>query len=248
MYPNAEPPKREGAGASPKRQTRAEKQKETRRRLLDAAARVFIRRGFQGASIEAITAEAGFTRGAFYSNFESKEQLFVELLQNRLYDRYREIVSRPAPDLTPAESLRLLGQTLVDLYQDGEGRWLFELWFEFLAHAARHDEFRSLAATFWSGTRAIGTQQIADAYAERGLEPPIDPKHLATAGIALDIGLAVQNLVDPEDVPLGVYPPLYELIFGQLIEPTRVGEKRTTASRGAGSKRRPRQGSRASRP
>lgn len=221
----------------PKRRTRAEKREETRRRLLEAAARVFIRRGFQAASIEEITGEAGFTRGAFYSNFETKEQLFVELLQKRLYDRYREIITRTAPDLTPAQSLRLLGRALVEMYKDPDGRWLFELWFEFLAHAARHEEFRSLAATFWSGTRAIGAQQIAAAYAERGIEPPIDPKHLATAGIALDIGLAVQNLVDPDDVPLDVYPLLYELLFGRLIDSDGAAGDPATASRGGGSTR-----------
>src|SRR5947199_7665231 len=90
------------------RRTRAEKREETRRLLLDAAAEVFIRRGFQGASIEEITAQAGFTRGAFYSNFESKEQLFVELLQDRVYERYREIITGAAAGPDPRESIRWL--------------------------------------------------------------------------------------------------------------------------------------------
>ncbi|WP_187289412.1 TetR/AcrR family transcriptional regulator [Xylanimonas cellulosilytica] len=51
----------------------------TRERLLDAAAQVFARVGFGGASVEAIAEAAGFTRGAFYSNFESKEELFLAL-------------------------------------------------------------------------------------------------------------------------------------------------------------------------
>ena len=46
--------------------TRAEKRARTRAALRDAAARVFVERGFQGASVEVIAAEAGFTRGAFY--------------------------------------------------------------------------------------------------------------------------------------------------------------------------------------
>ena len=51
----------------------------TRERLLDAAAQVFAALGFGAASVEAITDAAGFTRGAFYSNFESKEELFLAL-------------------------------------------------------------------------------------------------------------------------------------------------------------------------
>ena len=42
-------------------------------------------------------------------------------------------------------------------------------------------------------------------------------KHLATALTALDIGLAIQNLVDPEEVPLSLYPRLYDLLFGPLV-------------------------------
>ena len=72
----------------PPRLTRKEKRAETRARLLDAAEQVFLRRGLQGSSVEEIAAEAGFTRGAFYSNFKSKEELFVELLQDRVYRQY----------------------------------------------------------------------------------------------------------------------------------------------------------------
>ena len=77
-----------------RRRTRAESRADTRAALLDAGARVFIERGFQGASIEAIAAEAGYTRGAFYSNFESKEELFAELMQERVYSRYRQMAER----------------------------------------------------------------------------------------------------------------------------------------------------------
>jgi AcrR family transcriptional regulator len=67
----------------PVRLTRAEQQAVTRERLLAAAERVIDRHGFGGASIDLITAEAGYSKGAIYSNFESKEEVFLELL--RLY-------------------------------------------------------------------------------------------------------------------------------------------------------------------
>jgi len=65
------------------RLTRAEQQSQTRAALLDAAVRVFVKLGFHGASIEAITADAGYTPGVFYSNFDSKEQLFAQLLKRQ---------------------------------------------------------------------------------------------------------------------------------------------------------------------
>ena len=70
------------------------------------AERVFLRRGLQGSSVEEIAAEAGYTKGAFYSNFKSKDELFVELLHARVYDRYAELAkeSQEQPG-TPREQL-----------------------------------------------------------------------------------------------------------------------------------------------
>src|ERR1700757_1133361 len=65
----------------PARLTRAQQQALTRERLLAAAERVIDRHGFSGASIDLITAEAGYSKGAIYSNFESKEAVFLELLR-----------------------------------------------------------------------------------------------------------------------------------------------------------------------
>src|SRR5687767_2262794 len=60
-----------------KRLSRVEMQEATRQALLDAALQLFIERGVEGTSIEQVTAHAGYTRGAFYSNFTSKEELFL---------------------------------------------------------------------------------------------------------------------------------------------------------------------------
>jgi AcrR family transcriptional regulator len=204
---------------APKRLTRKEKQAETRKRLLDAAERVFLRRGLQGSSVEEITAEAGFTRGAFYSNFNSKDELFVELLHARVYDRYAELAEQSQEQpVTPREQLRWGVERMREMYEGEEGRWLFRLWLECLTQAARDEEFRKLAATFWSGNRALLTEGAREAFKESGREPPLPPKQIATAMIALDVGLAVQHLVDPDEVSLDLYVPLYDLLFGRLVD------------------------------
>ncbi len=185
---------------------------------------MFHRRGFEAASVEEITAEAGFTRGAFYSNFETKEQLLVELLQERIYDEYRRMLARAPRDASPGERLRWGARDLMERYakgDQGEANVLFVLWLECLAHAARRPEFRSLAATFWSGTRTTMAVQIEEAFEELGRVPPAESKHIAIALTALDIGLAVQHLVDPEEVPLSLYPSLFELLFGPIVTAER---------------------------
>jgi AcrR family transcriptional regulator len=209
-----------GAADKRRRLTREEKREQTRERLLEAAERVFMRRGFQNSSVEEISAEAGYTRGAFYSNFSSKEELFIQLLHARVFDGYREILMRTPQDATPREQLHWGAEQAAAVQDSDDGNpTLFQLWFECLLQATRDEEFRKLAATFWSGNRALVAENFRRVYAERGLELPLDAKALSIGMTALDIGLAVQHLVDPEEVTLDLYPKLYELLFGDLVDP-----------------------------
>jgi AcrR family transcriptional regulator len=198
-----------------KRLTRAQRQQETRKALLDAAARVFVRRGFQASSVEQISADAGYTRGAFYSNFSSKEELFVALLHERLFARYTEMYEQRLADPTRTPSLRETGEELAAIQARSEDRWLLRLWLECLAQASRDEQFRELAATFWRGNRARGEKLISVAVPEHAERA----KAIASAMIALDIGLAIQHLVDPDDAPLDLYPELYALLFAGLARP-----------------------------
>src|ERR671910_2664738 len=68
----------------------------TRQKLLDAAAQVFAEVGLDAASVEAVCERAGFTRGAFYSNFETKDELFLELAGNVARERVAAVRSRVA--------------------------------------------------------------------------------------------------------------------------------------------------------
>ena len=161
--------------------------------------------------MEAIASEAGHTRGAFYSNFSSKEELFAELLQERVYSTYRRMAETSAGPERP--NLRQVGEQLAAIQADPDGRWLFRLWLELLAHAGREEQFREIAAGFWSANRKLIAAAIVSAYGEQGAEPPLSAERLASAMIALDIGLALQHFVDPKAVPLELYPELYELLF-----------------------------------
>jgi AcrR family transcriptional regulator len=203
----------------PRRLSRKEKQAETRQLLLEAAERVFLRRGLQGSSVEEIAAEAGFTRGAFYSNFDSKDELFVELLQDRVYRQYAAMAEQAKEQPgTPRDRLRWGIERVRDVQRAEGGNVLFRLWLECLTQAARDEEFRKLAATFWSGNRGVLAEQTKATFEEIGRKPPLPPKQIATAMIALDVGLAVQHLVDPDEAPLDLYVPLFDLLFGSLVE------------------------------
>src|SRR5437764_15482063 len=85
------------------RLTREQSRANTREKLLAAARSVFARSGFHGASVEEIASEAGFSTGALYSNFDSKEDLFLELMQREIDKTAAEIEHAVARSASVAE-------------------------------------------------------------------------------------------------------------------------------------------------
>src|SRR2546430_1523989 len=94
------------------RLTRKEKQAHTRQCLMKSAARVFARRGLQQASIDEVAEDAGFTKGAFYANFKSKEELFLAMLDERFTQRIEDIERVIADEGSGPEKARRAGRAL----------------------------------------------------------------------------------------------------------------------------------------
>jgi AcrR family transcriptional regulator len=89
-----------------RRLTRKERQAHTRSCLMKSAAKVFARRGLHRASIDEVAQDAGFTKGAFYANFKSKEELFLAMLDERFAERLRDIESAIASGAAPEAQAR----------------------------------------------------------------------------------------------------------------------------------------------
>src|SRR6266540_2465049 len=87
----------------PRRLRRDEQRHQTRAQLLDAAERVFAREGLRGASVAAIAAEAGYSHGAIYSNFDGKEDLSLMLVEERIDARLARVYQAADAALSFAE-------------------------------------------------------------------------------------------------------------------------------------------------
>src|SRR5918992_298935 len=85
------------ASSKKRRLTRAESQALTRAKLLDSAFEVVSRLGYDGASVERISEEAGFSKGAFYSNFNSKEDILQQLLQENASNDVEDLTALLGP-------------------------------------------------------------------------------------------------------------------------------------------------------
>jgi len=202
--------------ASP-RLTRAEQQARTRAALIDAAADLFAERGFDGTSVEAIAERAGFTRGAFYSNFSTKEEVFAAILQVRVYEgAYRQMMEAVLDSPHPLPTARQSAEGIAAVQADPSGVWMYRLWLELVARASRDEGMRRLAVEFWRTNRELLARVIERRYAEEGRDLPLPAPALASALIAMDIGLAIQHHVDPDAVPLSFYPELFGALFDAI--------------------------------
>lgn len=190
-----------------KRLNREEKKAETRSRLLTAAAQLFALRGFGGASIEEIAESAGYSRGAFYSNFSGKEELLVELFEM---------------DLVAQEELRRewAAKESADADARAGGSWLMDrteveliLMLEFVLKGARDPEFAREAARYWSSIRAGMAEHIERRARAEGQSLPAPSRDLASVVIGMGVGFALQHMIDPDEVPATVYPKMLALFF-----------------------------------
>ncbi len=202
----------DGPRQPPPRRRRQEAREETRRRLLDAALSVFLERGFTAASVEEIAAQAGFTRGALYSNFADKDALFLALVDARLAAREAEIeaLMGTSSPLTMVDDLR---SWISD--QPNDARWT-RLVAEFRAHALRNEAARARLAEAERAIRAGYQRAIEAQFSALSLTPP-SPEVLALVLSVLDAGIPVQQLLDPDEVPEGAFFEAINLLFRAVV-------------------------------
>jgi AcrR family transcriptional regulator len=166
--------------------TRVERQRKNREQLVDAAERLFSKQGFHATSIDAVAAEAGFTKGAVYSNFHSKEDLFFAVYERRVDRRVDEMESAIRESTSAEDALERMAPPAGRRQQADDG-WL-AVFFEFWAHVLRHPELRERFAR--QHRRVI--EPLAAA-AKDGYE-------LATARYAMQLGLQLERLTQPDVV------------------------------------------------
>lgn len=174
-----------------KRLSRQEAQVQTRERLVDSARDLFIRHGFGGTSLRDIAEEAGYSQGAFYSNFPSKEAVLLELLKRHVAledDRLEAIVGNK--ELSAEQVLTALGGWFEKVERDRD--WSI-LAIELQLHALRSPTFAESYDRFWSEHEQRAADLVSQTFARCGKLAPEDPAQLAAGLIALATGLAVQE-------------------------------------------------------
>ena len=179
-----------------KRLSRQECKAATQEKLLAGAAKAIARRGFAGASIEVIANAAGFTRGAFHSNFKSKDALFLALVEHQVKRMTSEIHELIAASNSIEETL----QNLRTAYSccTGADKDAFLLLTEAQLYAMRNPRFgKKLSALFGSIYDELITsiKNLQEMMRSRG---PVSAEQLVLIGFAFSHGMTLHSLMDPE--------------------------------------------------
>jgi AcrR family transcriptional regulator len=180
----------------PPRRTRAEQQAATRAALVAAAAEVMAARGIAGTTVEEVTARAGFTRGAFYSNFADKDALVDAVLDARMAYEIADLTPLVAEAATPADlmaALRARGGG------SEAGTWRLLL-AELQLHALRTPEFRPRLAAWHQQQRAGYRSVVAHVLALGGIEPSVDLDLVALIVQVLDDGIANHHDIEGDGI------------------------------------------------
>jgi AcrR family transcriptional regulator len=177
------------------RRSRAEISGEHRREVLDAARRTFLDRGYHGASIDAIALAAGFTKGVVYSQFGSKDDLFLALLAERIEQR-RDTSAQLAEGLTGADGFVAVVRDAIGVTAESLA-WQ-TLLLEFRAHAARHPATLARYAELHEQAITGTTEILAGIFERAGTPPPLPPHQLAVTFLAIGTGLAAELLTAPD--------------------------------------------------
>lgn len=166
----------------------------TRARVLDAAERLFATRGYLAVTVEDIALRAGFSRGAVYSNFAGKDDVFLavaERRQDRLRDSVDAAFGQGATDEQRLESLaRWFGRT-VEMERD----WATAEVEFFVSTASRPDVAERARRLQHDAGQDLGELLVAQCHA-LGVDPPMPAEQLATVVASLARGLLLEWMVD----------------------------------------------------
>jgi AcrR family transcriptional regulator len=187
--------------------TRKESQARTREALMESAAALAMRRGIEGASLDAVAQSAGFTKGAVYANFRNKEELFLAMLETHFDARLREIDRILSTEADPDEQAREAAEGMMRMLA-AQPEW-HRLFFEFTVHAARNPDFRAQLVERYRVLRDRLAQLLAQRAKRLGIEPAVPSEDVAAMAFAMANGMALERLLEPEAVP--------DTMFGEML-------------------------------
>ena len=211
-----------------KRLTREDSKEQTKHRLLDAAQKLVAKKGLDATSVEDVAMAAGYTRGAFYSNFESKHDLFIDLLR-REHQKVAEQFDALLRDDLPIEELKVRTREIYSTYCSTSDS--FMSWTEARMLASRDAKFRGKLNALMAEKRDQIGQYITYFYQRAGSPPPLAPLTMAMGFMSLIEGVKLYELSSPTEMTAHEAQSILALFMDSVINSIGVdGDRARTAT------------------
>jgi len=199
------------------RRSRSESKVRTRADLIAAARDVFLARGFHAATLDEIAEQAGYTKGAVYSNFAGKDDLFIAMLAEHYVRRaaaYAELVLEPDDD---EEAYRAVARFMLEAYELEPTWW--PLVSDFSSHASRQPELRERLRELreeYLDAVAVTIEALAERHHVTFLLPA---REVARGSGALMRGMTVEWAIDAAPADASMFEEMFAAYMRGLTVP-----------------------------
>jgi AcrR family transcriptional regulator len=205
------------------RLTRVERKERTRADLIEAGLAAFLRHGFHGASLDLIAEDAGYSKGAVYSNFASKDDLFLAILDVHFAQRMRRYTDVALDEARLDDAYRAVARVMYEADR-AEPSWS-PLLLEFWAHASRRPALRQAVlerrAQFMKSIAAL----IDELVSRHGAELTVSAAQAAVASGGLMRGVAVEWMLDPQSASGKEFEDMHLALMSGLTKPRQRAER-----------------------
>jgi AcrR family transcriptional regulator len=202
-----------------KRLSREDSREQTTQRLLDAAEKLIARKGLDAASVENIAAAAGYSRGAFYSNFKSKDDLFIELLRRDHQKSMAQLDALRTSELSLDEVQNRARDIYVQMFRDND---CFMNWTEARMMAARDARFRAKLDALMAEKRGQVAAFIQYFHDRVGTPSPLPPEKMAMGFMSLAEGVKLFMMSSPTEMTQDTAESLLTLFVDSIMKLARL--------------------------
>ncbi len=186
----------------PKRLTMEEKKQQTKELLLNSAELIFSKKGYNGASVDEIAEEAGYSKGAVYSNFSNKENLFLALYDRRFnhqLEEWGQVFENQLDNVSRADKVEKL---LISHSKNSQDTKWTLLILEFTLYALRNEDVRQKLASRYKLILSSMKEAISSHFMEKEISPEkID--EIVVSLLSLETGLNILESIIPDLITEG---------------------------------------------
>jgi AcrR family transcriptional regulator len=170
-----------------------QRSEETRSRILDSAVRKFSTAGYDAASVDDICADAGVSKGAFYHHYQTKQAVFLALMQGWLGTI--DLGMNAARKRTVPETLVHMTNLLPEIFTAAENN--LPIFLEFWLQASRDEKVWNAMIAPYRHYHEYFSRLVEDGIAEGTIKKDVDPSVVAQVIVSLAVGLLLQGILDP---------------------------------------------------